>query len=142
MVLVVKEFTPYLFFNGNCADALNFYESCLGGTSDITKVSDSAVKDQMPKEAQDKVLYAHFKSDVVEFSASDWLHSIRTPKQGNTVCLYIGGTYEELKDIFSKLADGADKTTLDPLSNAFFGVYGALTDKYGVRWMFKGGSQD
>ncbi len=121
MVLVVKEFTPYLFFNGNCAEALNFYGSCLGGTSDITKVSDSTVKDQMPKEMQDKILYAHFKSDVVEFSASDWLHQTRAPKQGNTICLYIGGTYEELKAIFSKLAEGADKTTLDPLFKAFLG---------------------
>ncbi len=138
----MEKFTPYLFFNGNCAEALDFYRSCLGGDLDITKVSDSTVKDQMPKETQDKVLYAHFKSKVVEFSASDWLHPTRTPKQGNTVCLYIVGTYEELKDIFNKLAEGADNTSLDSLSKAFFGVYGALTDKYGVRWMFKGDSQD
>ncbi len=135
------EFTPYLFFNGNCADALGFYKVCLGGEVGITKVSDSTIKDQMPKEIQDKVIYAHFKSGAIEFSASDWIHPTRMPKQGNTVCLYYGGPNDEIKKVFDRLAEGADKATIDPLSKQFFGLYGALTDKYGVRWMFKGDNQ-
>lgn len=51
------------------------------------------------------------------------------------VCLYLsGGTFNELKVLFDKLSEGADVT--DPLKEEFFGAYGALNDKFGIRWMF------
>ena len=46
-----------------------------------------------------------------------------------------GGTFQDLKTAFDKLAQGAHVT--NPLQEAFFGVYGALNDKFGVRWMFQ-----
>jgi len=46
-----------------------------------------------------------------------------------------GGTLEELKTLFKRLSDGAEVT--DPLKEQFFGTYGALNDKFGVRWMFQ-----
>jgi hypothetical protein len=59
----------------------------------------------------------------------------RTPIRGNTVCLYLsGGTLHELKALFEKLSEGADVT--EPLKEQFFGTYGALNDKFEVRWMF------
>jgi len=72
----------------------------------------------------------------VEISASDWLRPDQTPVRGNTVCMYLSGvTPEELKVLFNKLSDGAEVT--DPLKEVFFGTYGALNDKFGVRWMFQ-----
>jgi PhnB protein len=72
----------------------------------------------------------------VDISASDWLMLERTPIRGNTVCLFLsGGTLEELKDLFQRLSEGAEVT--DPLQKKFFGTYGALNDKFGVRWMFQ-----
>ena len=60
------------------------------------------------------------KRGVIEFSASDWIHPTRRPKQGNTVCLHISGTYEELKGYFDKLSVGADQNNLDLMSEQFF----------------------
>lgn len=92
--------TPFLIFDGNCAEAMSFYQSCLGGDLTLTKVGDTPMKDQMPPEQHRKVAHAHLKSGVVEFSATDWLHPRRTPKQGNTVCMYIkGGQYNELSNL-------------------------------------------
>jgi PhnB protein len=55
---------------------------------------------------------------------------------GNCVCLYLsGGTHEELRNVFERLSEGADVT--DPLRQMFFGTYGALNDKFGIRWMFQ-----
>src|SRR6266566_8060757 len=72
----------------------------------------------------------------LEISASDWLRPAQTPIRGNTVCLYLsGGTLDELKTLFEGLSDGAEVT--DPLKEQFFGTYGALNDKFGVRWMFQ-----
>ncbi len=128
--------TPYLLFDGHCKQAMEFYESCFGGELTITKVKDSAAKDFMPAIQQEKVVNARLKSASVEMSASDWLRPDETPVRGNTVCLYLsGGTLQDLKTLFGKLSEGAEIT--DPLKEMFFGTYGALNDKFGVRWMFQ-----
>jgi PhnB protein len=135
--------TPFLLFDGNCAEAMTFYQSCLSGELTITKVADTPMKAQMPPEQHQKVAYARLKSGAIEFSATDWLHPRRTPKQGNTVALYVNGdNYVELRAIFDALAAGADKALLDDLRDMPFGIYGHLADKYGVHWFFRGEKRD
>jgi PhnB protein len=127
--------TPYLLLDGNCREAMEFYKVCFGGELIVTKVKDSPAKDHMPAFQHEKVLNARLRSSNVDISASDWLRPDRTPVCGNTVCLYLsGGTFEELRVLFDSLSEGANVT--DPLSQQFFGTYGALNDKFGVRWMF------
>lgn len=129
---------PFLIFDGNCAEAMEFYKSCFGGELTVTRVRDTAMKDHMPPTQHNKVAYAQLKNDAIEFSATDWLHPTRTPKQGNTVCIYVtAGSYNELRTTFDKLADGADPTLLDDLRDMPFGSYGHLADKYGVHWFFR-----
>lgn len=99
------------------------------------------MKDQFPKEKHDKIINARLKSGNIAFSATDWHADNLTPKQGNTFSIYIsGGTYQELKEIFDKLSEGADKEqrTFIPLQDMPFGTYGQLTDKFGVAWIFVG----
>lgn len=128
--------TPYLLFDGSCQEAMEFYRSVFGGELTATKVKESPVKDRMPSFQQDKMINARLRSSAIEISASDWLMPNRTPVRGNTVCLYLsGGTFENLKALFEKLSDGADVT--DPLKEMFFGAYGAVNDRFGVRWMFQ-----
>jgi len=40
--------TPYLFFEGKCQQAMEFYKSCFGGELTVTKLKDSPAKDFMP----------------------------------------------------------------------------------------------
>ena len=131
--------TPFLLFEGNCAEAMTFYQSCVGGELILTKMSDTPMKDQIPSELHQKIAHASLKNGKIEFTATDWMHPVRKPKQGNTVCMYIdGGSYDELKQIFDKLSEGADKELLDDLRDMPFGSYGHLADKFGVHWFFKG----
>ncbi len=127
--------TPYLLFDGNCLAAMKFYLACLGGNLTVTKVKDSPMAASMPEYQQEKVLNARLTGGRVEVSSSDWLRPDRMRIPGNAVCLYLSqGTAEEVKTLFGKLSDGADIT--DPLKQMPFGIYGALNDKFGMRWMF------
>jgi PhnB protein len=136
----IMTLTPYLLFDDTCHDAMEFYKTVFGGDLTAIKVKDSPAKDHMPASQQEKTINARLRSGAIEISASDWLMPNRTPVRGNTVCLYLsGGTFEELKTLFDKLSDGADVT--DPLKEMFFGAYGALNDKFGVRWMFQSNKQ-
>ena len=128
--------TPYLLFDGNCQDAMEFYKECFGGDLSITKVKDSPAKTQMPPSLHDRILNARLRSGTLEISASDWLAVNETRVRGNTVCLFLsGGSFQQLKTLFERLSQGAEVT--DPLKKQFFGVYGALNDRFGVRWMFQ-----
>ena len=128
--------TPYLLFDGNCHQAMEFYRSCFGGELTVTKVKDSPVKDQMPPAQLNKTIHARLSSGNLEISASDWLRADQTPIPGNTVCLFLsGGAFQELNVLFEKLSAEAEVT--DPLKEMFCGMYGALNDKFGVRWMFQ-----
>lgn len=128
--------TPYILFDGNCQQAMEFYKSCFGGELTVLKVKDSPAKDHMPPSVQDKILNSQLRSGKIDLSASDWVLLDRTRIEGNSVRLYLrGGTAQELKAAFEKLSEGAE--ILDPLKETFFGVYGGLNDKFGVRWMFQ-----
>jgi len=81
--------TPFLLFDGNCAEAMAFYQSCLGGELVVTRLGDTPMGDHASPQQQQKVTYARLKSDSVEFSATDWLHLTRAPKPGNTVAVYL-----------------------------------------------------
>jgi PhnB protein len=99
------------------------------------------MKNSFPESMYDRIVNARLISKNVDISASDWLRPTETPVQGNMVCLYLsGGKPSELKAIFEKLSVGANVT--DPLEIVPFGTYGALNDKFGVRWMFQTDQKD
>jgi PhnB protein len=133
--------TPFLLFDGTCAEAMVFYQSCFGGDLTITKAADTPMREQLPPEQHQKVVNARLKSHDIEITASDWLHPTRTPIEGNMVCIYLsGGTYDELRGVFDKLVVGADNALVDDPRQMPFGTYGHLADRYGVHWFFRGKS--
>ena len=137
--IYMTHFGPYILFEGNCAEAMKFYKFCVGGELALVTVRDSPMAAQMPEALHDRIIHARLRSDAVDLTASDWLLPHRHRKQGNTVCLYLSqGPYEEIERYFTRLSVGADADTLDALKDLPFGSYGALTDKFGVRWMFQG----
>jgi PhnB protein len=134
--LKMTTLTPYLLFDGNCHQAMDFYKACFGGELAVLKVKDSPAKDHLPASYLEKTINARLVGGNLEISASDWLRPDRKRIQGNTVCLYLsGGKPQELKVLFKRLSEGGDVT--DPLTEQFFGIYGALNDRFGVRWMFQ-----
>jgi PhnB protein len=135
----VLNLTPFLLFEGNCAEAMQFYQSCFGGDLTLTRLGDTPMKVQFPPELHWKITNAFLRSGAIEFSATDWLHPTRKPLQGNTTAMYLtGDSYDELTPIFEKLRSGGDPELLVELREMPFGIYGRLTDRYGVEWFFRG----
>jgi len=136
--------TPFLLFDGNCAEAMTFYQKCLGGELTLTKLGDTPMKAQFPPEKHNRIINAHLKSGALEFSATDCMASPQyEPKQGDTYAIFvIGGSYDELKVVFDKLKDGANKDRFQELHDMPFGTYGQFYDKYGVHWIFKGDKRE
>ena len=131
--------TPFLLFDGHCAEAMSFYQSCFGGELTLTRLGDTPMKAAYPAEQHHKITYARLASGAVEISATDWLHPTRRPHAGNTTALYVNGSEpDELKAIFNKLSDGADGENFVALQDMPFGQYGRLTDRYGKEWFFRG----
>ncbi len=132
--------TPFLLFDGNCAEAMTFYHQCLGGELTLTPLADTPMKDQFPPEKHQRIINAHLHSGAMDISATDWMASPQyEPIQGNTVALFmIGGSYDELKPVFDRLAAGASTDRFQDLHDMPFGTYGQFYDRYGVQWIFKG----
>ena len=135
---------PFLLFDGNCAEAMTFYHKCLGGELTLTKLGDTPMKNMFPPEKHNRMINAHLQNGDIGISATDWMASPTfNPIQGNTFAIFIiGKTYDELKSVFDKLAEGAEKERFQELHDMPFGTYGQFYDKFGVQWIFKGDRVD
>jgi PhnB protein len=111
------------------------YRDCLGGELKIMTVGESAMASQMPPNTKDMVMHSTLQKDGFVLMASDNMGTQKVVK-GNTISLSLmGASKEEIQPYFSKLSEGAK--AVRPLEQAFFGWYGELTDKFGIRWMFE-----
>ena len=127
---------PYISFNGTCEEAVNFYQSIMGGTVSSMKFKEMPPNEEMPvSEAwQDKIMHSSLTFDdgnVIYFSDS-WDQS--PVKFGNFSSIHLVVENEkQVYDFVEKLA--ADGTVTMPADKTFWNsVYGSLVDKYGISW--------
>ncbi len=130
--------SPFLLFDGNCAEAMTFYHHCLGGELTLAKLGDSPMKDHLPADQHEKMINAHLKSGGISISAADWMASPAfDPVLGNMSAIFvIGGVGDEMRSVFDKLADGADRQRFQELHDLPIGTYGQFYDRFGVQWIF------
>ena len=76
---------PYLTFNGNCKEAMNFYKETLGGELSMIIAGESPMAEQMPAKYQSSVLHSSLKSGDFEIMATDMVPG--QFNEGNTVHL-------------------------------------------------------
>jgi PhnB protein len=135
----VTRFTPFLLFEGNCAEAMAFYQRCFGGELTVTLVGETPMAADVAGDKHGLVINARLEGPLFTMTATDWLHETRTPTAGNLVALYISeAPLADLARYFDALAQGADPQFLDPLRAMPFGTYGHLIDRFSVSWFFQG----
>ena len=131
----MKQIIPYLFFPGNCREAMTFYQTVFGGELGITPVSESSMSSEMPPEAQDKIINCQIVFGDKMIMASDSMNPDGNVR-GSAISICIACDSEaELRSFFDKLAVGGTITC--PVAIQFLGdLFGTLTDKFGIDWMF------
>ena len=121
----------YLFFNGNCREAIEFYRTIFGG--DIYyQTYKEAMGDKASEEEKGWVMHAALKGGDVEMMASDTEKASPVAKK---VSISLSGDDEEkLRKIFAYLSQEVEVRF--PLKKEFWGdTFGTVTDKYGIEWM-------
>ena len=133
--------SPFLLFDGNCAEAMKFYQECLGGELTLTRLGDSPMKVQFPTmEKHNRIINAHLVSGAIDITETDWMASPEfEPVLGNMSAVFVTSEKDDvLKTVFDRLADGASEEWFQPLHELPFGMYGQFFDRYGVQWIFRG----
>jgi len=128
----MKEATPYLIFNGNCREAMTFYQTCLGGELSVTTFGESGQKSA--PEAKDRVIHARLANGSMVLMASDNMPDMDY-HQGNNVWTTLECDSDEQVDGLYAAMNAGGKDSMAP-NNTFWGAYFAmLTDRFGFHWM-------
>jgi PhnB protein len=130
----MAKMSPYLTFNGNCKEAMNFYKEIFGGELSLMTAGESPVASQMPPKYHNSILHSSLKTDDFEIMATDMVPGEFI--EGNTVhmCL-VCKSEKEIHSLFEKLSAGGKIN--QPVNQMFFGLIGDATDKFGKHWVLE-----
>jgi PhnB protein len=128
---------PYLFFDGRCEEALEFYRRVLGaevlGLMRFKDTPEPHAPGMVPPGAENKVMHGSFRIGETTVLASDGQCGGRPNFQGFSLSLTVP-TAAEAERLFTALADGGQVQM--PLTKTFFSArFGMVADRFGVSWM-------
>ncbi len=130
----MKAINPYLTFNGNCREAMNFYKECLGGELFFQTVGDSPLADKMPVQMKESILHSTLTRENLVLMGSDMVADGGLIK-GNAVSLMLDcNSEEEIRNCYTKLGEDGEATH-PPELTLRGALFGDLTDKYGNHWL-------
>lgn len=125
---------PYLFFEGRCEEAIEFYRKTLGAeVTMLARFKESPDPDMCLPGAENKVMHANLRIGDTMMMASDGRCEGSPAFQGFSLSLTVADDAEaELQ--FATLADGGQVQM--PLTKTFFSSrFGMVADRFGVSWM-------
>lgn len=131
-----KSITPYLMFGGRCQEALDFYKSALGATTEmVMHFKDSpepTPEGMLPPGYENKIMHCSFVIRGTRLMASDGCGEAGKP-EGFSLSLSVA-TEAEADRVFALLLDGGE--TQMALTKTFWSPrFGMLKDRFGIHWM-------
>lgn len=128
---------PYLFFNGRCEEAIDFYKESLGAkVTTLMHFNESpcpAPAGMVPAGFDNKIMHSELQIGDAVIMASDGMTAEPATFKGIDLALTAGDS-DEAARWFEALSEGG-KVTM-PLGETFFSPsFGTLTDRFGVPWM-------
>lgn len=135
----MPQLNAYLSFNGNCAEAMRFYERTLGGKLLLLTFAQTPVAGQTPPEDANRIMHSYLDlGEGQELMAADAPSNMTyEPMKGCALALSYP-TAEEGKRIFEALGEGG-KVTM-PFEPSFWADgFGMVDDRFGTHWIINGG---
>jgi PhnB protein len=128
---------PYLFFNGRCEEAIEFYRKALGAQVEMVmryKESPEPPKPGMvPPGFENKIMHTSFRIGQTTVMASDGCSAEKANFQGFFLSISVPNATEANR-IFAALADGGQVRM--PLAKTFWSPrFGMVADRFGIGWM-------
>jgi len=128
---------PYLFFNGRCAEALDFYRQALGAEVQMAmryhESPEPPSSDCLPPGFENNIMHCAFRIGTTTVMASDGNSNEPAKFEGFSLSLTVP-TEAEANHTFNALLDGGK--VMMPLGKTFFSpCFGMLSDRFGVMWM-------
>lgn len=128
---------PYLFFNGRCEEAVDFYRKALGAEVEMMmRFKESPEPPQpgmVPPGFENKIMHTSFRIGQTTVMASDGCSEGKPNLQGFSLSLSVSSEAEADR-VFAALADGGEVRM--PLTKTFWlPRFGMVADRFGVGWM-------
>ncbi len=128
---------PYLFFNGRCEEAIDFYRQALGAEvlmlMRFKENPDRPGPESVPPGLDDKVMHASLRIGETEIMASDGMCTGKSAFQGVSLSLEVPSEVEADR-LFNTLGEGGEVQM--PIGKTFFSPrFGVVADRFGVSWM-------
>ncbi|HLP76986.1 MAG TPA: VOC family protein [Candidatus Paceibacterota bacterium] len=128
---------PYLFFNGRCEEAVEFYRKALGAEVEMMlrfkESPEPPPPGRLPAGFENKIMHCSFRVGQTTIMASDGCSEGKTSFEGFSLSISVHTTAEAGR-IFAALAEGG-KVEM-PLGKTFWSpCFGMLEDKFGIGWM-------
>jgi PhnB protein len=128
---------PYLFFNGRCEEAIDFYKQALDArVAMLMRISESPQAHPaglLPPDSGNKIMHAALQIGDTSVMMSDGMCSGQLNFKGITLSLGVGDAAQAQR-FFSALSQGG--TVNMPLDKTFYASqFGMVTDRFGVPWM-------
>ena len=125
---------PYLFFDGRCEQALDFYKKTLDAKVEaLMRFKESPNPEMNPPDSGEKVMHACFRIGDTQVMASDGNCTGKPSFQGFSLTINAADA-AEAKRRFNALAEGGQVQM--PLDETFFAEsFGMVADRFGVSWM-------
>ena len=125
---------PYLFFDGRCEEAIEFYKKALDAkVATLMRYKDGPEPSMCPPGSENKVMHASFRIGDTSVMASDGRNTGKPVFQGFSLTIAAKSDAEAEK-LFAALGDGGQMQM--PLTKTFFSSrFGMVADRFGVGWM-------
>jgi PhnB protein len=124
---------PYLFFDGRCEEALDFYRAALGAEVEMMMRFKEAPEPCPEPVAEDKIMHASFKIGDTVIMASDGMCKNDTSFHGFSLAITVPEV-AQAERLFNALAEGGQVQM--PMDKTFFATrFGMVADRFGVSWM-------
>lgn len=123
----------YFSFDGNCREAMRFYQECLGGELVIQMVGESPLANNLPEWMKSYVMHSTLTLDGIVIMGSDMANDDGIV-HGNNISLLLNCNSEDhLRECYERLSEGGKQTST--IETTFWGsLFGQLVDKFGNHW--------